>query len=93
MEGIQFKLDQHPIRFTPDGKIAVIDAIQALGEFPNSRRVWKKLANSHPEILSLCDIYHFKSAEPTPVADGEGWEAIQGHLFDYIVEENLSAAE
>jgi hypothetical protein len=93
MESIQLELDQHPIRFTPDGKIAVMDAIKAMSEVSNSKRIWNKLAQSHPEILSLCDTYHFTSAGPTPVADWEGWETIQGHLFDYIVEEGLSAAK
>jgi hypothetical protein len=93
MPSIKLELDSHPIRFTPDGKIAVIDAIQALSNLSDSRRIWNKLARSHPEIISLCDTYQFKSAKPTPVADRNGWETIQGHLFDYMVEESLSAAE
>jgi len=93
MDTINLALDQHPIRFTPDGKVAVMDAIRALSDLTDSGRIWHSLSQTHPEIISLCDTYHFIHTEPTPVADSEVWDTIQGLLFDYLVAESLSEAE
>lgn len=92
MKSINLSLDQHAIRFTPDGKIAVIDAIGALSDLTDARDIWRNLSANHPEILNLCHDYNFRKSESTPVANGEGWEKIQGFLFEYLVEESLSAA-
>lgn len=93
MEGINLSLDQHAIRFTPDGKIAVIDAITALSDSSNARHIWRDLSATHPEILAFCDSYNFRKSESTPVANGEGWEIIQSLLFEYLVEESLVTSE
>jgi len=94
MVGIHLSIDQHGIRFTPDGKIAVIDAIGALSEKTDAGDIWRDLSHSHPEIITLCDSYSFqKRTESTPVACGETWEKIQGLLFDYLVEESIAAFE
>jgi hypothetical protein len=91
---VHLSLDQHAIRFTPDGKIAVIDAINALSEKNDAGHIWTDLSQSHPEITTLCDTYTFqKKSESTPVACGETWEKIQMLLFEYLVEESIAAAE
>ncbi|RJQ86157.1 MAG: hypothetical protein C4519_02290 [Desulfobacteraceae bacterium] len=93
MQAIHLALDQHAIRFTPDGKIAVIDAITALSDLTDAKHIWRGLSQNHPEIITLCDTYHFKKAESTPVANVENWEKIQGFLFEYLIEESLTAVE
>ncbi len=87
-----FNLDQNLIRFTPEGKIAVIDAICALSDTQDADALWGSLLDDHPGLLQSCETYQFKAAAPTPVADREGWAEIEAVLFDYLVNESLMAA-
>jgi hypothetical protein len=94
MAEIQVSLDEHAIRFTPDGKIAVMDAIRALSEKSDAGHIWRDLSQNNPEIITLCDHYKFqKKSQSTPVACGQTWEKIQVLLFDYLVEESIAAFE
>jgi hypothetical protein len=91
---VHLSIDEHGIRFTPDGKIAVIDAISALSDMTDARHIWRDLSQNHPDIIDMCDSYTFhKKTESTPVACGETWEKIQGLLFEYLVEESIAAVE
>jgi hypothetical protein len=37
------KLDGDRVRFTPDGKVAVVDAIRALSAVERAERIWDSL--------------------------------------------------
>ena len=79
-------LDHDQIRFTPAGKIAVIDAIDALIASESAEKVWKQLIAANPEILDYCEGYHFRKDRAAPVVDGAGWEKIESLLFEYLVD-------
>ena len=85
METVNLTLDQDEIRFTPEGKIAVVDAIEALTGAHDGTSVWENMVDGHPELHAWYDTYHFPTSEATPVVGSQGWEKVEALLFDYIV--------
>jgi hypothetical protein len=77
-------LDNVAVRFTPDGKISVIDAIRAVGGFEHAWAVWEKVKTEHPEVLEHCEHYSFHRQGPVPVVNSEGWDTISSVLFGYL---------
>ncbi len=92
MEMVNLTLDQDEIRFTPEGKIAVIDAIEALTGASDGFSVWQDMIDGNPELNAWCDTYHFPKAESTLVVGRKGWEKVEALLFDYIVSMDIEAA-
>ncbi len=90
---VNLTLDQDEIRFTPEGKIAVIDAIKALTGAEDGTRVWQTMIAGDPELNSWCDTYHFPESKSTPVVGLSGWEKVEAALFDYMVAMDLQSAE
>lgn len=82
-------LDNNPIRFTPDGKVSVIDAIQAVSNSNRARPIWESLKREHPDILLHCEDYSFQREAPTPVVTSDGWERVFILLPDYLLESHL----
>jgi hypothetical protein len=82
-------LEENSVRFTPRGEIAVIDAIKALIEFDGAEKIWQRLKNENPEILSHCRRFHFSKTKSVMVVDSQGWEQIETLLFDYILDQDL----
>jgi len=66
------KLDNDPIRFTPDGKVAVVDAIKALIALGTPESVWKSLKAERPEIKEVYQDYDFHENKPEAVVDLNG---------------------
>jgi hypothetical protein len=64
--------ETYPIRFTPKGKICVIDAMKLLCNTNRPFSLWKRLITDHPEILANCEDYPFQQGEPLPVVNGKG---------------------
>ncbi|MGD2126191.1 MAG: hypothetical protein PVG99_08940 [Desulfobacteraceae bacterium] len=89
-EAVIVNLDDDPIRFTPDGRMSVLDAIQALSNSSRPGSIWKTLKAEHPEILRHCDEYLFHGGDIVPVTGVEGWEAICALLSFYVSEEDLA---
>lgn len=85
-------LNDGPVRFTPDGRIAVLDAIRALTLSEQPGLIWEDLQKRHPEILNHCADYRFQGEESLPIIDREGWEAMWFMLFDYVGEPDRSGA-
>ncbi len=86
---VVLNLDDTPVRFTPDGKVFIIDAITALTENTNKRNaegIWKSLSTENPEVMDLCEDFHFTKENPLPVADSNAWDKIQLLLFDHMME-------
>ena len=44
-------LGSAPLRFTPDGKVSVVDAIRAVSNSKCPTFIWEKLKAAHPDIL------------------------------------------
>jgi hypothetical protein len=87
MEGpLTLLLDDKPVRFTPDGKVSVIDAIGATMDSDRARAVWETLKSDHPEVLLYCEDYPFQGNLPLPVVDSAGWEMIMMLLFCHLAD-------
>jgi len=80
------QLEEDTVRFTPDGRIAVVDAINALSESGSPESIWKSLRRDHPDIVNLCTDFNFSENQAASVADGEGWQIIQALLLDHLLD-------
>ncbi|MGD9212658.1 MAG: hypothetical protein PVI90_17880 [Desulfobacteraceae bacterium] len=89
MDPITVILDQTQIKFTPDGKVAVLDAIASLCSDKDTHTLWEGLLTQHPELVELCENYPFSPKRQTLVTDGSGWERIQLALFDHLIDMEL----
>jgi hypothetical protein len=87
-EPFTLHLDDKPVRFTPDGKVSVIDAIEATMESDRARAIWETLKEKHPEVLAYCEDYSFPEKGLAPVVDGMGWEMIMTLLFYYLSDDD-----
>lgn len=84
------KLDNDLIRFTPDGKVAVVDAIKALIALGEPESVWESLKAESPEINEVYQDYDFAESKSEAVVDGEGWEKIEVALMDYMLDHDAT---
>ena len=87
-QALILNLDNEPVRFTPDGKVSVLDAIRAVGNSDHPSSLWENLKKEHPEILLHCEDYSFQKEGPAPVVNSEGWERIWILLPDYFSDPN-----
>jgi hypothetical protein len=79
---VQF--DDDPVRFTPDGKVSVLDVIRALTQSDQPERLWESLKEEHPEILDHCEDYFFRPGQSHTVMDKEGSEMLLNLLIEYL---------
>ena len=75
-----------PIRFTPDGKVAVKDAVKALTGSEHWPVLWNKTVSENPHILQYCERYAFEDEIDQLVADSEGWERITMLLLESMAD-------
>ncbi|MGD2188180.1 MAG: hypothetical protein PVI71_18770 [Desulfobacterales bacterium] len=90
MKHLMMKLERDRIRFTPDGKVAVVDAIKALSAKDGAKRIWSLLKEEHPEFKEICEHYNFQENKRISVVDGAGWEKIENALLDYLMDHHPS---
>jgi len=83
-QAMVFTLNNEPVRFTPEGKVSVIDAIRVVTDSNSPDAIWDTLKAEHPEILMHCENYSFQTEGPIPVVNSEGWETIWMLLPDYL---------
>jgi hypothetical protein len=76
------------VRFTPDGKVAVLDAIKALSESNDPVLIWESLKHNNPELNKICTEHKFGKSHFIPVVDNKGWNKIEDALLDYVIEQN-----
>jgi hypothetical protein len=84
-----FDLDGTPVRFTPDGRVSVIDAIRVVTDSRFPKSIWETIATEHPEILGYCEDYSFQKEGPIPVVSSEGWERIWMLLPEFMSDPNM----
>jgi len=77
-------LNSVALRFTPDGRVAVVDAIQAVSNSDSPYSIWENLKAEHPEILIYCEDYSFQGESPVSVINSKGWERVWILLPDYL---------
>ena len=85
--------DGDPVRFTPDGKVSVLDAIRALTHCECPGSLWDDVKKKYPEIVSHCGSYSFQRGHSLPVVDSEGWNGLWTVLIDYLGESDSSCAD
>ena len=81
---VSLTIEGDTIRFTPDGRLAVLDAIAALSEDESPACIWEILRRKNPQLEDILENYSFGEGDPVAVADSGGWEVIQGLLLDYL---------
>jgi hypothetical protein len=91
MKHYMMKLDGDRVRFTPDGKVAVVDAIKALSAVEGAERIWQSLKKERPEFKDLCERYNFQEDKIDSVVDGESWGKIEDALLDHLVDHRSCA--
>lgn len=91
MEHVTLELDGDSIRFTPDGKVSVVDAIRALSAAEGAEKIWESLKKNNPEIADLCNDYVFKENERDCVVDHDAWELIANELLNYLIDSPVAA--
>jgi hypothetical protein len=85
------QLDGNAVRFTPEGEVAVLDAIQALSGSDRAGSIWQDIRKADPKLDMRCHDYPFRKNASTEVVDNEGWEQIEEALINYIVDKGLPA--
>jgi hypothetical protein len=89
-ENLVVHFDGEPVRFTPDGRVSVLDAIGVLVQSECPDHLWDDVKRKHPEITRYCASYAFQSGEPLPVIDNQGWNALWTVLMDYLGDSGFS---
>jgi hypothetical protein len=89
-QGLIVNMDSVPLRFTPDGKVSVFDAIRAVSNMNCPHSIWENLKTEHPEILADCEDYSFQGGSPCPVIDSQGWERVLILLPAYLPYPNIT---
>jgi hypothetical protein len=83
-QNLVVSFDGDPVRFTPDGKVSVLDAIGALTHSKSPGFLWDAVKKKYPEIGSYCGSYSFQKGHSLPVVDSEGWDMLLSVLVDYL---------
>jgi hypothetical protein len=92
-ENLVVHFDGDPVRFTPDGKVSVLDAIGALIHSECPGYLWDDVKKKHPEIMRYCGNYSFRTGQSLPVVDNEGWNMLSIALMDYLGDPDFSCPE
>ena len=85
---VTLQLEDDEVRFTPDGRIAVVDAINALSDTDCPDCLWEELKRNHPQLGRMCSNYTFPEKGNVPVADVESWVVIQDLLLEQLVRDD-----
>jgi hypothetical protein len=83
---VTLKIEDDTVRFTPDGRIAVVDAIGALSEAECPDCIWEELKRNHPQISEWCNDYTFAEEETVSVAGSRNWMHIQELLLEHLID-------
>ena len=77
------------VRFTPDGRVFVLDAIELMCVCDRSHDIWERMKMEHPDILKYCEDYGTPQGDSVFVTTIEGWEKIWMLLPEYLFNPNL----
>jgi hypothetical protein len=81
---IKVKMGEETVRFTPEGKLFVEDAIRLMNPEVESRDIWERMTNDHPDILDYCENYHTREENTLTIIDSEGLDRIISLLPEYL---------
>ena len=89
-QAMVFTLNNQSVRFTPDGKVSVVDAIRIVTNSNSPGAIWDTIKAEHPEVRMHCEDYSFQIEGPISVVNSEGWETIWMLLPNYLLDMNTS---
>ena len=78
------EMDNDQIRFTPDGRVFVLDAIKAVSGSNSEQDIWKNMKLDHPDILKYCERPAPSEDDGYLVVNTEGWDKIWMLLPQYL---------
>jgi hypothetical protein len=84
IKSLMLTLDQDKFRFTPDGKVSILDIIAALCATEEPEMIWEEIISNHPEICAYCEDFSYKD-ETIKVIDGSGFYMLEKLLFNYLM--------
>ncbi len=84
-ELFRLEMNDEMVRFTPDGRILVTDAIGLLGGFEDPETVWRAITTEHPEIMKQCEQRNLDGEEDLFVADTAVWDKILPLLAEHLL--------
>ena len=83
---LKLKLDDDTVRFTPEGRIFLIDVIGMLVDTPSATDFWRDLKARKPEIEAHIEYQRMSGEQMVPTTDSSGWDSVNTLLFDYLIE-------
>lgn len=86
IKSLTLTLDDDQVRFTPDGKVALMDMIAALSDSDEPETIWDEIVSQNPEILAYCEDFDYKD-ETIKVVDSDGLAMVENMLFDYLIDQ------
>jgi hypothetical protein len=86
IKSLMLTLDQDKFRFTPDGKVSVIDIIAALCATDDPEMIWGEIILHHPEMHEYCEDFVYKD-EIIKVIDGNSFYMLEKLLFRYLMQQ------
>jgi hypothetical protein len=84
IKSLMLTLDQDKVRFTPHGKVSVIDIISALCATDEPETIWEEIILDHPEINDYCEDFPYKD-KIIKVVDSNGFYMLEKLLFNYLL--------
>ena len=83
---VEISIDGDAIRFTPNGKVCVTDAIRLVtGGGDEAGHAWTHLVNENPHLLELCTYHTFEGRQSRAVVGSDEWDQIETLLLDYLI--------
>ena len=83
-KSIDVDMGENSVRFSSDGKVFVMDAINLMIPDDESQGVWKRIERDHPDVLVHCEPYLTDEGESMLIVNTEGWEKILNLLPEYL---------
>lgn len=83
-KAVTLEMDGESIRFTEDGKMAVLDAIAVLTRDECPASILERLKQMDPKLETTLETFTF-GGEPVAVADSRNWEIIEILLLEYLI--------
>ncbi len=84
IKSLMLTLDQDKFRFTPDGKVSIMDIIAALCATEEPEMIWGEIITNHPELYAYCEDFSYKD-EIIKVVDSSGFYILEKLLFNYLI--------
>jgi hypothetical protein len=86
IKSLMLTLDQDKFRFTPDGKVSVVDIIAALCATDEPEIILEEIMSHNPELIDYCEDFKYKD-KTIKVIDSNGLYMLEELLFHYLIQQ------